>query len=53
MIIWKRFFLQILVERMEGNFDKEILKKFIDFMRFSTVEELSVVEHKDISESVR
>jgi HD-GYP domain-containing protein (c-di-GMP phosphodiesterase class II) len=45
--------LQIMVERMEGNFDKEILKKFIDFMRFSTVEELSVVEHKDISESVR
>lgn len=45
--------LQIMVERMEGNFDKEILKKFIDFMRFSTIEELSVVEHNDISESVR
>ncbi|CAG1771377.1 partial Cyclic di-GMP phosphodiesterase response regulator RpfG, partial [uncultured bacterium] len=37
--------LQIMVERMEGNFDKEILKKFIDFMRFSTVKESSVVEH--------
>lgn len=45
--------LHIMVKRMEGNFDKEILKKFIDFMRFSTIEESSVVEHNDISESVR
>lgn len=45
--------LQIMVEKMEGNFDKEILKKFIDFIRVSTVEESGVVEHNDISESVR
>lgn len=37
--------LQVMVKKMDGNFDKEILKKFIDFMRVSTLEEPVEAQH--------
>ncbi len=42
--------LQCMVTRMEGNFDKGILKKFIDFMHVSTVEEPVIVQHAEAIE---
>ena len=38
--------LQNMVKGMEGSFDKEILKKFIDFLQVSTCEESDEVQHK-------
>ena len=38
--------LQNMVKGMDGNFDKEILKKFIDFLQVSTGEESDEVQHK-------
>ena len=38
--------LQNMVKGMEGSFDKEILKKFIDFLQVSTGEESDEVQHK-------
>ncbi len=44
--------LQIMVKEMDGNFDKEILKKFIDFMRVSTLEEPLVAGNSRLTECV-
>ncbi|OHC08239.1 MAG: hypothetical protein A3K25_03685 [Planctomycetes bacterium RIFOXYB12_FULL_42_10] len=38
--------LQNMVKGMDGNFDKGILKKFIDFLQVSTGEESDEVQHK-------
>ncbi|MCR4319923.1 MAG: GAF domain-containing protein [Candidatus Brocadiaceae bacterium] len=38
--------LQNMVKRMAGSFDKEILKKFIDFLQISAGEESDEVQHK-------
>lgn len=38
--------LQKMVKEMAGSFDKEILKKFIDFLQVSTCEESDEVQHK-------
>lgn len=38
--------LQNMVKGMDGDFDKEILKKFIDFLQVSTGEESDEVQHK-------
>ena len=45
--------LQFMVKGMDGNFDKEIVKKFIDFMHVSTFEEPVKVRHNNIVECVR
>ena len=38
--------LQKMVKEMAGSFDKEILKKFIDFLQVSTCEASDEVQHK-------
>ncbi|MBI5678306.1 MAG: hypothetical protein HZC52_07420 [Planctomycetes bacterium] len=38
--------LQNMVKGIDGNFDKGILKKFIDFLQVSTGEESDEVQHK-------
>lgn len=45
--------LQFMVKGMDGNFDKEMVKKFIDFMHVSTFEEPVEVRHNNVIEFVR
>lgn len=44
--------LQVMVKEMDGNFDKEILKKFIDFMHVSTCEEPVETWHSNVTKFV-
>jgi len=41
--------LQNMVKGMEGSFDKEILKKFIDFLQVSACEESVEDKHREVA----
>ena len=41
--------LQDMVKEMDGSFDKEILKKFIDFLQVSTREESVEDKHREVA----
>jgi len=41
--------LQDMVKGMDGSFDKEILKKFIDFLQVSTCEESAEDKHREVA----
>ncbi|MDN3513505.1 MAG: GAF domain-containing protein [Candidatus Brocadia sp.] len=45
--------LQFMVKGMNGNFDKEILKKFIDFMHVSDIKVSVKIQHNNVVEFVR
>lgn len=44
--------LQVMVKEMDGSFDKDILKKFIDFMHVSNYEESVETWNSNVTEFV-